>query len=224
MPITLDAEATSSPASHILVGSLVSNETLTTSRDVDKTLVEFRQTLQEFLSDVPATESRFSSILDEISRIWSGRIEVIRHTANAGSLREHSYNWRRRLASLREWSGDPAEAEAQQLSDAALVLAERLAAYFESRQITLFGSDPVKPVMSPLASGGVHLEFNIRTGVVHHLEIEISPSAQEPFPILRTIEKRSGEICESRETPHASELELWASLEAFLDSSRRLLR
>jgi hypothetical protein len=222
MPINLDADSTSSPTTSVWFESTQYSDRFTTSRPVNTAIIELRKTLESYLAGTRPIEHERATLFDEIAKVWAARINNSTELLKNGQ--RPSYDWRRRLAMLREWKGNSEEHEASRVSEASLILAERLAAYFESRQITLFGNDPVKAVLAPLASGGVHLEFNIRTSVVHHLEVDISSTGSAPFPILRTIEKSNGEICDARELPHATELELWATLEAFLESSRRLLR
>ena len=132
--------------------------------------------------------------------------------------RPRGYTWQTRLQDLEDWRGDPGEAE--RLSKSALSTAADIASYAEQRFAAR--GVHVTTVLSGLGSGGVQVEWTVRSSAPHyHLEIEVPPDGQQPIVFLRTREEPDGTILKTQEVRNASMAEAIAEIEKLAHLAER---
>jgi len=134
--------------------------------------------------------------------------------------RNLSYSWTERLSSLRKWRGCQERGEVSRLSEYSLSISERLSIYADVRQS--LSLNPIPTVLAPLPDGGVHVEWNLRENVVHHLEVAFPCKPSLSFHTLRTIETPTGQVLRAYENSKATLVDIVGALEQLIQKSSRL--
>lgn len=130
-------------------------------------------------------------------------------------------DWRSRLNQVRVWRGDERLGEPSVIPEIVIRSAEWIANYAEMRMRRAAVTVPT--VIAPMADGGIHIEWNVRTdSSVSHFEIEIAPDRLHEFETLRTEETPAGAILYAYEISDASLPELLTGIEELLARAHRV--